>query len=196
MLVKECRVAQHQDLEKYKWYLERVSEKRKRTEKLSDSVDVAVITLASGALAISATFITISDRRFLFHEVSLLGVAWVAFVVAILFNILSIISATKSHFVEKKKLDMWLEDPDQDVPPKMENGWSIWTSIFNTVSLLALMCGLIFLPMFAWKNISDAQQSKSDRVEKTFPGLSDPLPPSQKPSENPPSPGETTSTSK
>lgn len=163
------------DEERYKWYLERVAERRGRAERLSESMDVAIITLSSGALALSSSFFGENSSL---TSPFILIISWICFLLSIGSIIVSMDFAARSGQIEKKILDEWFEKGALDTP-NLVNKWGKRTQRSHYISLVLLLGGFTSLIFFASVNIMNDSQSlnKLNLTEKTLPPLSDPLPP-------------------
>jgi hypothetical protein len=124
--------------------VDRAAERKRLTdlhEKATDAFDRAVMTLSGGALAISITFI---------HDVAhhprhkvYLGIAWLSFVASLLLILWSFLTSERAIVRMVAQVDAEAEE----VPRGKITDWLNWGSAG------AFLVGVVFVVLFAWKNL-------------------------------------------
>jgi hypothetical protein len=143
---------EQQDI-KYKWYSEAFSEAKGWAEKLSQSEDRLILTISSGALVLSITFINTIITSHGIQYIKYLKWSWIFLVITIIVNLLSIWSALKSTDTYIDRLNKWLPTNEMPAP----NGRSFYFSLtrcLSNLSYITLVIGIISMTYFAWLNIN------------------------------------------
>jgi hypothetical protein len=136
----------------YKKKLEVYIDKAKLREKYAlERYDILIISLSSGGIALSVTFF----EKFNGTDKSTVFVASILFSIALVVNLLSQITGyyannfdikyTVEEIREIEKKDFYLDYKKYDCYKSIFN---VLTNVFNLVSLLGLITGLIFLILF------------------------------------------------
>jgi len=123
---------------------ERSAERKRLTdlhEKATDAFDRAIMTLSGGALAISIAFI---------HDVAhhprhkvYLGLAWICFAASLLLILLSFLTSERAVVRMVAQVDA----EATEVPRGKITDWLNWGSAATFI------LGVVFLVLFAWKNV-------------------------------------------
>ena len=116
--------------------------------KLNESYDKLIITLSGGSLALSITFlkdIVGSDK---INCPLFLLIAWALFVLSLASILLEILFGIKAH----KKAIRQIDD-GSIYEEKVGGNSSFWSSAGHWVASISLILGLIFIAIFAFKNI-------------------------------------------
>jgi hypothetical protein len=201
-------LTEQQQKVRYDWYLERVKEARDWVQKVAQSQDKLILTISSGALALSITFTgIITSQGSNLRCVILLGLSWIFLIITIILNLASMWMAIKGVNLYKKNLDEWFKTESLNFD-KGENNFDKWTTKTNNTSIITLVLGIILITSFVWFNIQSLIENtmhkninyQNDRKEKTIPQFDPPLPPpnqepkpsTDKPEGNNPTPPEST----
>ncbi|MBW3565472.1 MAG: hypothetical protein KY459_12165 [Acidobacteria bacterium] len=129
----------------------------------SGSFDRAVLTLSSGAIALSVTFLQFTTPAA--DSLAYLNSAWLLFAIAILFILFSLLSSQKATEVEISYLDVWYHDwihpNDQD-----RNMYTQYTRWLNFGAAIAFFIAVFLFGLFASINSTkgkhDVRQEQGD----------------------------------
>lgn len=128
------------DAEKYRDFLVSADHDASR------DFDTAVLSLGSGALALSATFAhDIAPHPV---DVNLAAISWALLTVSVIATLTSFITSQKA--LRKTMTDL---DAGEDLPLVPGGTSSRWTKHLNSIAGGALVLGLISLALFAWANL-------------------------------------------
>ncbi len=123
---------------------EQADERRRLTnlhEKVTDSFDRAIMTLAGGALGISIAFIhNVAPHP---RHTRVLGCAWLSFALSLLVILASFLSSERAVV----KMVAQLDQDAGEIPRGKLTDW------FNWISAGALIFGVVLLVIFAWLNL-------------------------------------------
>lgn len=162
-------------IEDYK-YEEALKIYRSKNEDLAyeaeKSFDKYILSLASGALALSLTAVS---SLFKFREVSipiLLFIAWILFAVTILTTLLSLKTSSIGHrkIIEQIDADSFLDGKGIGEP------WMGRTQALNRASLLFFLFGLVIVFVFIGINLNNGKDGKDMKnifVERSKLSLND-----------------------
>ena len=125
-----------------------------------DRFDILIITLSSGALGFSMSFIKDVAKNNNYHHLTLLKFSWLLFGISLIANLLSQVTSFFAHQYELKisKNLIRKEKGKNSIlnnETKIELTKKIFdysTYILNAVSLLALIGGVIILIIFTYNN--------------------------------------------
>jgi hypothetical protein len=164
-----------------------------------ESLDKYLLTLSSGALALSLSLIKDVVPLYSAHWFAALVVSWIAFVGAILSTVASFVASQLAH---DRQLDN-LEKYQQGDGPALDeqcNPFVTWTQCLNYFAVVAFFVGVVSTVAFVALNTSEARAVNTQNKQTESgehkgivpPGLPRPQPPrqpeSQKPVVPPPSP--------
>lgn len=183
--------------EKRKTYLEERKLLVDAERESARSFDKAMLTLSSGALALSITFIRqIAPAP---RSETYLYFAWSGFILALLCTLVSFLSSQSALRKQRDILDRNYRD--QPTAFEQKNVMSAVTNFLNWFSILSFIAGVLLLTAFAIKNLSIQEVIMSDKnssaaqqsseVEKK--GFVPPKPPVEQPSNKPQTPPQGTS---
>jgi amino acid transporter len=149
-----------------------------------EQFDKAILTLSSGGLGLSLTFI--KDKAIYYHvtHMILLKCSWDFFTIAILSTILSFRTGVYSIDKAIREIKNPLEKDKKNIP-------AIVTTGLNWVSAVFFILGVIFTVVFVSKTVEESIMSKepketnSGQKEKHIKGVT-PAPPPNIPSPAPP----------
>ena len=132
----------------------RLIEERKTLEKAlldqSGSFDKWVLTLASGALALSLTFIEKIVPHPDTNTINFLIGAWSCFGSSILLTLISFLFSQKACLKNIEIIEKLLKKDESPV----SNSFTIMTDILNWFSMVAFLTGVALLIVFAVNNVS------------------------------------------
>ncbi len=130
-----------------------VEELKRLTEGAADasrSLDRTLITLSSGALGLSITFV-----RFLAptpHHIWVLAGAWICFGATLILMLISFLMSRKAFEKAVKSLNLVYEKQDSEAR-KINHWQSKWIDRFNLLSTISFIIGAIMLASFTWINL-------------------------------------------
>lgn len=123
-----------------------------------DRFDILIITLSSGALGFSLSFIKEATKN-QFNHLFFLRYSWILFGVALISNILSQVTSYFAHVYEMKISKSLIRKEKGKDPIKNELKYESLKKIFdsltkwmNGVSLISLIIGVAFLIIFTYSN--------------------------------------------
>lgn len=161
------------------------------------SFDKAMLTLSSGALALSITFIR--QIAPVPRSEAYLYFAWGGFILALLCTLVSLLSSQSTLRKQREILDS--KNRGQPTASEQKNVMSGVTNFLNWFSILSFIVGVLWLTAFAVKNLSIQEVMMSDKtssaaqqsseIEKR--GFVPPKPPVEQPSDKPQTPPQGTS---
>jgi len=137
--------------------------------KTSERYDQWILTLSGGALAISLTFLEKIAPEPTKWTLFLLGLSWLAYIVAILAGFYAIYFSREAIYEEMRIADgkyqvfistSAVDKMMGDQPPAGENKYTIKVSRANKVSSACLVAGTVLLCGFALVNLGHAPSSK------------------------------------
>jgi hypothetical protein len=147
--------------------------------KTSERYDQWVLTLAGGALAISLSFLEKIAPEPATYTLWLLGLSWLAYIIAILAGFFAIHYSREAIYREmeiaRKDFDSFIAtctaaNPAGDSPPKSENPHRAHVSRSNTISRTCLALGTALLCAFALVNLVAGRASKGPEKQKEIAG--------------------------
>jgi hypothetical protein len=130
--------------------------------KTSERYDQWVFTLAGGALAISLTFLEKIAPNPAHFTFILLGISWLAYILAILAGFSAIYYSRKAIYQAIEICDenyrkfnetSTEEKPEGDPQPETENRFNLIVDQLNVVSLSCLVVGTLLMCIFALANL-------------------------------------------
>jgi magnesium-transporting ATPase (P-type) len=121
-------------------------------QKSADQHDKAILTIASGGLALSITFLKDIAPNPLSETWKYLGVSWACFVLGILAVLLSFLTSQSACRKQRDFLDKLYQDGSASVADK-KNWWSSWTHWLNWVSYALVFFAVVFFTFFSWLNL-------------------------------------------
>lgn len=121
-------------------------------QKSADQHDKAILTVASGGLALSITFLKDIAPNPLPETWKYLGVSWACFVVGILAVLLSFLTSQSACRKQRDFLDELYQKGSVTVTAK-KNWWSSWTNGLNWVSYALVFFAVVFFTLFSWLNL-------------------------------------------
>ena len=145
-------------------------------QKSADQHDKAILTLTSGALALSITFLDKIAASPLPNTVWIIGVSWLCYVLAIAFILWSFLTSQKACRRQRELLDI---EYSTATTPDQTNRPALTTHRLNVASYWLFVAGTAFLATFSWINLAykgDKAQQQSSRTQLT---VSSPVAPSE-----------------
>ena len=143
--------------------------------KTSERYDQWVLTLSGGALAISLTFLEKIAPEPATNTLWLLGLSWLAYILAILAGFFAIHYSREAIYREmeiaREDYDSFIstctaDAPSGDPPPKRENRHRSHVRISNITSRSCLALGTGLLCAFALTNLNAGKGSKGPEKQK------------------------------
>lgn len=125
-------------------------------QKSADQHDKAILTIASGGLALSVTFLKDIAPHPLSETWKYLGAAWVCFVVGILTILLSFQTSQSACRKQRDFLDDLYQKGTASEAEK--NWWSSWTNWLNWGSYALVFFAIVFFTLFSWLNLGKGDQ--------------------------------------
>ena len=117
--------------------------------------DTSLITLISGALAISLVFMKeIAPTP---HSISLLVASWVSFVLALLLIMASFLTSQKATRKQRDILDALQADASANQVNREAN----WTNLLNWSAIITFIFGVVFLVCFAATNVESRTKGEN-----------------------------------
>jgi magnesium-transporting ATPase (P-type) len=182
-------VTESENGEKRKTYLEERKLLVDAERESARSFDKSMLTLSSGALALSITFIRQIAPAPRFE--TYLYLAWSGFILALLCTLVSFLSSQTALRKQRDILDLNYQDSRS--ASEQKNLMSAVTNYLNWFSILSFIIGVLCLTVFAIKNLSIQEEMMSEKtpsaaqqsseVEKR--GFVPPKPPVEQPSDKP-----------
>ncbi len=142
----------------YEVYLEERKALVQAEKEGSQQFDKAILTLAAGALAISITFINQITPHPKPETICILAWGWIAFGMSLIFTLVSFFTSQKACRRQRTILQYDFFDKKESELNEQKNNWAIGTKIFNFLSILAFVIGVIFLGSFSISNIGSLEQ--------------------------------------
>ncbi len=143
--------------------------------KTSERYDQWVMTLAGGALAISLTLIEkIAPEPTPFSWV-ILGLSWLAYIIAILAGLGAIYYSRKAIYraieICDEEYGLFVsssteENPGGNAPPKLDNRFNRFVEIINRVSLWCLGAGTVLMCIFGLINLGGRVSTDTGRPKE------------------------------
>lgn len=158
-------LTEKQKEERYKYYLERHNTHEKWHESLSHNLDKLILGLSSGTLVLSVTFI---DKIIGLGEIQtlyLIIMSWIFLLITLIINIATYFFSMRASVRARKILKDWFNSGKEDAPET--NNWLGKTANgLNTLSLITLALGILFLTRFAINNINIINTMNNDEQNK------------------------------
>lgn len=120
-------------------------------QKSADQHDKAILTVASGGLALSITFLKDIAPHPLPETWKYLGASWACFVVGILAILLSFQTSQSACRKQRDFLDDFYQKGSFSETEK--NWWSSWTNWLNWTSYALVFFAVVFFTFFSWLNL-------------------------------------------
>jgi len=146
--------------------------------------ETAYLTITTGALVLSVSFITISGFTDLVYPILLAG-SWIFLLVAIITKLISYDFVDRGFNENEEDVQQWvIEGMSMDKIPKEGNAWTKRVRFTNNISSVSTVSGLILLVLFGISNIfnmndiekkiigTDSQESEQKHAEPTISGPS------------------------
>ena len=143
---------------RYEYYL-RERQSLIEAERISiQSFDKAILTLSSGALALSLTFIKIIPQPFK-ASVWILAFSWFSLTASIISTMISFLCSQRAHRIMIKRVDIKINPQKYSEDYKMKidcyvKNKTILIYILNYTSIILFITGLILLFIFILKNLT------------------------------------------
>ncbi len=190
-------MAEGENGEKRKTYLEERKLLVDAERESSRSFDKSMLTLSSGALALSITFIRQIAPAPRFE--TYLYLAWGGFILALLCTLVSFLSSQTSLRRQRDILDRNYRD--RPSASEQKNLMSAVTNYLNWFSVSSFIIGVLCLTVFAIKNLSIQEEMMSEKTSKAAQqsgevekrGFVPPKLPVEQPSDKPKTPPQGTS---
>ena len=150
--------------DKYRVYLEERKESVISERETASQFDKAILTLATGALALSVTFINYIAPTPKPYSICFLIIAWVFFSFSILSTLISFLTSQAACRKQRKILDA--EISNKSTPGK--NLAAVWTNWLNYVSIILFIIGVVFLLIFSAVNLwkGDNAMDEEEKIKK------------------------------
>lgn len=147
-----------------------------------EQFDKAILTLSSGGLGLSLTFIKNTSNQYAILNYNMLEYSWYCFTASIISTIVSFLIGANAI----KKALKGHENHDYKKSTKVN-----WTEILNYFSVLSFLIAVILTICFVSKTMEKDMMNKKETLKKNPPmpkGIPPPPPPDQKkPPSSPPS---------
>jgi hypothetical protein len=118
--------------------------------------DKAILTVASGGLALSITFLKDIAPHPSPETWMYLGISWGCFVVGILAILLSFQTSQSACRKQRDFLDNLYQK--SSISGSEKNGWSSWTNWLNWASYALVFFAVVFFTLFSWLNLGKGDQ--------------------------------------
>lgn len=132
-------------------------------QKSADQHDKAILTLTSGALGLSITFLDKFATNPLPETLWLVGASWSCFIVGIVSILASFLT---SQAACRRQRDLLDSEYSTGTPPKQTNPPATATRWLNLLSYVLVVVGMAFLASFSWSNLAhkgdDAVKQQQD----------------------------------
>lgn len=130
-----------------------MEEFNRREAATSDNYDKALMAYTTGALALSVTFVStfIKDTTKA-HLMGCLKGAWIAWVLALVFTIVSFLVSIQAGRKEAEKASRYYLD-DQADAITLRNGWAVWLTRITIAGGVLFVAGAAAMMVFVWFNI-------------------------------------------
>jgi len=138
---------------KYNSYLGHFKDAKDWAEKLSQGEDKLILTISSGALVLSVTFISTIITPHGLQFIGYLKWSWIFLVATIILNLLSVSFSLEGTLIYIKWLDKWLKN-DEAKMPTTDNCYNNLAERLSQISRITLILGIILMTYFAWFNIN------------------------------------------
>jgi len=119
--------------------------------KTSNLYDQSILTLSSGALGLSITFIKQITQNIKAPTILILIIAWIFLVLAIIITLISFKTSEQACFEELKIVENYVLKNKTD---KIYNKWSKWTFGLNIASGFFFILGMIMWARFTIINLN------------------------------------------
>jgi len=151
---KSLMKANDSEAEKYQVYIEERKLLIEQENNQSHSFDKYILTLSSGALALSVTFLKIM-KSVVISWFCLLIISWGLFVFTITIILVSFILSQKA--CEKQRLinENYFFGDEGNNNSIENNKYSFWVEILNYTSVITFILGVIFFLVFATHNLNN-----------------------------------------
>lgn len=136
---------------RYKAYLDERKSLTNATLEESKLFDTYILTLASGALGLSLTFINkITPNP---KDLFMLIIAWSSFCISMCLTLFSFLVSQDACLKQIEINEEDLEDSKKDTKNTHENKLTIWVRRLNIISIISFIIGVIFLISFTIYNL-------------------------------------------
>jgi len=139
-----------------KWYWTQAEQVKRDIDSGADSFDKSMLTLSSGALAVSLAFIKDIVPLGTASWICLLIISWTAFALCIVTTVVSFLFSIAAHKEHRELLDkMWITRKRElaDLKPSV---WNRLVGICTRAALTLFLVGLASTMVFVVKNVSSA----------------------------------------
>ncbi|MFO0793178.1 MAG: hypothetical protein U0586_03900 [Candidatus Brocadiaceae bacterium] len=136
---------------KYQVYLDERKQSIDAERDTAQQFDKAILTLASGALGLSITFIKQIAPHPKSQSIYFLIAAWTFFSFSILSTLISFLTSQSACRRQREILDQDISEKE----PENKNNAGDWTSRLNYLSIAFFILGIIFLIVFSVFNLPE-----------------------------------------
>lgn len=147
------------EIEKYldDYYKDHSTKLSKATDSHSTQLDKSILTIASGAILLTVAFYEKIVTQFNIDFSWLLKASWVSLLLSIFAVLTSYRFALIAFNKGRSKLDKWYEQilaATTNKPLNLKSVWAILAEICNYTAYFALIIGILFAVIFAWKSVN------------------------------------------
>lgn len=132
-------------------------------QKSADQHDRAILTVASGGLALSITFLKDIAPNPLPETWKYLGLSWGCFGLSILTILFSFLTSQSACRKQREFLDRFYQD-GPSAAGDGKNRWSTMTNMLNFISYLCVFIAIVFFVFFSWSNLGRRLDIVSDKT--------------------------------
>lgn len=136
------------DTEFFRAQIKQLNEVRKARSRERDKLDRIVLTLTSGALALSVTLV--NQSYLVFGNLDWLFASWLVLIIGLITNLLGYIFA-ELHFKNFEK--GIFNNKFSSIFDTEKNWWFRLTNLCNWVGLVALVTGITLFAIFGYLNL-------------------------------------------
>ena len=140
---------QQNKADEYQVYLDERKQLIDAERNTAQQFDKAILTLASGALGLSITFIKQIAPHPKSQSIYFLIVAWVLFSFSILSTLISFLISQAACRRQREILDQDISEKEH----KINNNAADWTNRLNYLSIAFFILGIVFLIIFSAVNL-------------------------------------------
>lgn len=136
--------------EEYQIYLDERKILVQAKKESSHFLDKAILTLSSGFLGLSITFINNIVPSPSEGSIIYLVISWATFLLSIIFTLTSFITSQKACDIQINIIENQLANPEN---AHLNNKYTIATDVINYISISFFIIGIIFLIIFTSVNL-------------------------------------------
>jgi hypothetical protein len=147
------------------WYWKQFEQIKRDIDSGADNFDKSMLTLSSGALAVSLAFIKDIVPLARAAWILTLLFSWVAFALCIVTTVVSFLFSIEALKKQRILLDEMLSTKDRELEKSQTSGWSTAVRVCTRVALTLFLVGLALTMIFVVKNVGGYQTESAKTAD-------------------------------